>query len=214
MTPHYTRAGVVTAACVTGLLGVGVGAWLASAGGSEAAAWAQAVGTIIAIFVAAYVPTKIHQNEQKSAREQRNSYGRLLLDAFRSFRTPLRALEALIEDKEVSELGGAAWLPPQAAADQMRVALHTLDNLAIVLSEIRDLKRLENFAVVLPLLDFHRKLDETQPVFERETRWLAEHGDSVNVVSSAVSTLGHHARELLPEIERIIEILEGGFVAA
>jgi hypothetical protein len=207
--PSYSRGGVVTAISVAAVTAFLIGLWAGSfntASGRDWPAWVQAIGTIIAVVAAITVPTRIHLNEQKEARRQRGSYKNLLRSAFISFRDAVSQVQQI----RLGMGNGVAWIPGPDVAQQLSDALRTMRNLSAVLNEIHDIKRLDDFEVILPLLDFRKKLEGAKDDFEREAGWLQEHPNSINVVASAVNTLGHRAEELRPDIDRIISVLETG----
>lgn len=221
------RPDVQIAAFIAGVIGFTAGsvltAWISAGSDVTATAWAawvQAIGTLFAIAVAIWIPWRIHRSEQDAARRARTGYRDLLLEAFRRLRDPIAYLKALpvrtgearVEAGWFSDKPGSGWIEkqeaPEETAKQIAAALAHMEDASFVISEIQDMKRLENFDAILAILRFRRAVDSAQPDFARESAWLRERGYSPNVVNNAVATLSAHADELLEGIDRVIAALD------
>jgi len=165
---------------------------------SDYAAWVQAVGSIAGIAVAIWVPWRIHKSEQQAVQRAKDAYTNLLRDAFRNLRNTIEYLNNVAPE--------TSWKDqqPQDVARELSSALVKMQDLSIVLSEIQDVKRLENFDAVLAILEFRRALDSAKPAMEKEALWLGDHGKSPHVVTNALATLKYHAEDLLYGIDKVL----------
>ena len=174
---------------------------------SDIAAWVQAIGSIAAIGVAIWVPWRIHQSEQHATRKVKDSYKSLLREAFEKLREPIVYLDALNDFASV-ELPGTARASSAETAAQLASANAKMQDVLIVIREIEDVRRLDDFNAILAILNLRPKIEAAMPDFKKEAAWLRDHPTSEQVVRSAVGTLGHHAHELRGGIEAVLTALQ------
>lgn len=169
---------------------------------SDYAAWVQAIGSVAGIAVAIWVPFRVHQSEQRATQRAKNAYSNVLRDAFSNLREHLAYLDEVDPEPDWTEQ------QPHQVAEQLSLALEKMEDLSVVLSEIQDLKRLDNFNAILAILEFRRSHEEAGPALKNESRWLTGRGHSPNVVNNALATLKYHAEELLERTDKVLAALE------
>jgi hypothetical protein len=163
----------------------------------------QAVGSLVGLGVAIWVPFRIQDREQKARQKERSSYRVLLLDAFEALQTPIEFLE----QASMPESGEA---DPHETADQMANSIESMNDILAVVSKFEDVTRLDQFTAVLKILSLRRKLEDAKPTFEKEYNWLSDHPESEAVLRSAIGTLGAEAAELRPLIDEVVSVLGEG----
>jgi hypothetical protein len=176
---------------------------------SDWAAWVQAVGSIIAIAVAIFVPWKIHQSRQAAAQRITDSYRSLLREAFTNLSEPIVYLHEIgtFNSGEDSNVAGSELLNPKEDAANLRSAIDKMNDAQIVIKEIEDLRRLDDFKSIIAIFDLRRTIAEAQPEFERERAWLEDYGDSAAVVRRAIRKLGSRSSDLRLKIDRVLQAL-------
>lgn len=182
---------------------------------SDWAAWVQAIGSVAGIAVAIWVPWKIHRSEQQAIQRAKDAYKSLLRDAFKNLRAPIVHLDAISDFSYdlVSPLPGTRSPQradsglPEETASQLSSAIEKMSDVLVVIREIEDVKRLDDFNSILAILDLRRKIEAAVPEFEKELAWLHDHGNSRAVVSNAIKKLGAHTFELRSGIDRVLDAL-------
>ena len=171
---------------------------------SEWAAWVQAIGSVIAIAVAIWVPWKIHNRERKAVEQASNAYKRILAEALEDLRKPIAYLTALSDFAGVRISGRE--VDPVETADQITNAIVSMKEANAILDHLDELNRLDRFGAIRAIFNVRRKLREHMPKFEREFGIVETH-PTEKVVEIAIYELGSRAHELREAIEAAIQEL-------
>lgn len=131
------------------------------------AGYLQAVFSVLAILVAAWVPWRIHDREITEQRSVRKEYGRLLIDALRHLKSSTEDLVRLQQTYPVD-------LPPEQRPDASEFGpilvrtMHAMIEADAVLQSFSDASKMGSVRSVIEVLKVRRTLDAVLPMIQQE----------------------------------------------
>lgn len=170
------------------------------------AAWVQAVGTILALAIAIFIPLRIRKSEQAEASSARNAYKGILLEALESLYRPTADLTAIHEFANVNEQN----IGPVNDADQIGLgiidAFGAMKNAIAVIDELAEIKKLDTFGAIRAMFDLRRAIRDLLPEIEREANILYAHR-TIGTVSVSIAKLSGPVADLRELVSKALASL-------
>lgn len=169
------------------------------------AGYLQAIFSVLAILVAAWVPWRIHQREMSEQRSVRHEYARLLTEALCNLKQSTEELVRVAGDYPVD-------LPPNERPDAKEFGkslVRTMDAMLEandVLQTYNDVSRVNSVRAATEILKLQRLLDEILPIIDREIGILKD-TMTPGTIRVNVDKLRILTKQLIPQLDKTVSEL-------
>lgn len=186
---------------------------------SDIAAWLQAIGSIVGIAIAIFVPYTIHRREQRAADAPMRAYKSILRDALSDLAMPLAAISAIGPSAETPDRSE----PPvqrqgrRYSAEERRQAAETAQDIAHLLSmmteaaniidEVEGIGKINTYELIKANFKLKRKISQYKDLLTRESALLVG-TPTPPVVQISIAKLREPIEEIYHAVQMSLVALE------